>query len=142
MALSVTRARVKERCGITDTSYDTIIDNLITDYVPVIEYAVRVEHMADITAGLQGTLNLGALELICGEFLCLLLREPGAYDELRVGDVMISPLAKPASDAYGLKRQGVARLNAYLKTGSVLSNVDGISSMSGSGGPTGDGGTE
>ena len=34
MAISVSRSRVKERCGIADSAYDSQIDNLIADHLP------------------------------------------------------------------------------------------------------------
>ena len=73
--MTVTRSRVKERCAISDTNYDTTIDNLIADLVPAIEFSVDPLLVASSDTGLQATLNLAALELVCGEFLALRLRE-------------------------------------------------------------------
>ncbi len=117
MALSVTRAKVKERCGITGTTYDAPIDNLITDHVAAVEFAVRPEHIADTgNSGLQATLNLGAMEIVCGEFVEQLYREPGALEMVRLGDFELFP---PSSRHWGLgfdlKAQGWARLAPYLK---------------------------
>ncbi len=70
MALTVTRARVKEKCAIADGTYDATIDNLIAEMVPVVEFAILTSSLADTgNTGLQATLSLGATEVVCGEFL-------------------------------------------------------------------------
>lgn len=112
MAITVTRARVKEKCGITAATYDTLIDNLIADLVPAIEYRVRPEILADATSGLVATLALAALEIVCGEFLAFRLLEPGGTEKVSLVDLQIN---KNLSDAYGLKYQGWARLAPFLK---------------------------
>lgn len=113
MALTVTRARVKEKCGISGTTYDSTIDNLISEMVSVIEYSVRAEHIADTgNAALQATLNLSAAEIICAEFLEQLSREPGASESITIGDLGLTPSDAPAK---ALKSAGWRRLMPYLK---------------------------
>ena len=108
MSLSVTRAKVKEKAGIDVTDFDAAIDNLIADWIPVIEYALLPWALADTgNAGLQATLNLGAAELNAGEFLAQIGRKPGV--------LVLSPLRRVPSDAYGLKEQGAARLRPYVR---------------------------
>lgn len=117
MALSVTRSRIKEKCSIASTTYDTTIDNLIAEQVPVITYAIRDEHIADTgNTGLQATLNLGALEVVCGEILDQIRRETGAMEHVRLGDFELWPaIAKDALGPLGLKEAGWARLKPFLK---------------------------
>ncbi|HRF61142.1 MAG TPA: hypothetical protein PLH94_14660 [Fimbriimonadaceae bacterium] len=116
MSLSVTRAKVKEKAGIDVTDFDAAIDNLIADWIPVIEYALLPWALADTgNAGLQATLNLGAAELIAGEFLAQIGRKPGVLDAIQIGDLVLSPLRRVPSDAYGLKEQGAARLRPYVR---------------------------
>lgn len=119
MSLSVTRARVKEKCGIADTSYDTPIDNIIADYVPAIEFAILDDRIADTTnTGLQATLNLGALEICCGEFVAQRCREPGFADALELDGLSLTPyFEKSARDPSGLVSAGWYRLKPYLKSG-------------------------
>lgn len=112
MSITVTRARVKERCGISAATYDTIIDNLIEDEVPTIEYAVRDEILADPSTGLVATLNIAALEIVCGDFLVFRLIEPGGTEHVSLSALQIN---KNLSDAYGLKHQGRSRLAPFLK---------------------------
>ena len=112
MAITVTRARVKEKCGISAATYDTLIDNLISDMVPAIEYRIRDEVLADGTSGLVATLALSALEIVCGEFLAFRLFEPGGTEKISLADLQIN---KNLSDAYGLKHQGWSRLKPFLK---------------------------
>src|SRR6188474_3217921 len=113
MAITVTRARVKEKCGINGTTYDSTIDNLISEMVGVFEYFIRPEHIADSgNAGLQATLNLGATEIVCAEFLEQLSREPGAAEKLTIGDLSLEPANGPA---FFIRKQGWGRLKPYLK---------------------------
>lgn len=115
MSLTVTRSRVKEKCGIADTSLDTTIDNLITELVPVIEYSIRDEHLNDTgNAGLQATLSLGATEIVCSEILAQTLRPPGAGESIVIAGLSLGAIAD-ADAPSGLKAQGLARLLPYLK---------------------------
>jgi hypothetical protein len=113
MSLSVTRSRVKEKCGIAVTTYDTTIDNLIAEIVPVIQYAIREEHIADTgNSPLQATLNLGATEIVSAEFLDQLGREPGAFETVSLDGFELKPSAAPA---FILRRRGLARLRPFGK---------------------------
>jgi hypothetical protein len=117
MAISVTRSRVKEKCSISSSSYDSTIDNLIAEIVPAITHAIRDEHIADTgNTNLQATLNLGAAEIVCGELLEQIHREAGAMERVRLGDFEIwppSPSVWPG--ALGIKEAGWARLRPFLK---------------------------
>lgn len=116
MALIVTRARVKAKCGLADASQDAAIDALIAEIVPVMEHALLPSAVADTAnAGLQATLNLGATEVVCGEFLAQRMREFGAWERVKVGEFEIAPAARELDDPFGLKAQGWARLSPYLK---------------------------
>ena len=119
MSLSVTRARVKERCGVADTTYDSAIDNVIADYVAAIEFAIESEYIADTAnVGLQATLNLGALEICCGEFYAQRFREPGAGDVLELDGISLRPLFdQSARDPSGLVLAGWSRLAPFSKSG-------------------------
>lgn len=113
MALSVTRARVKEKCGIAATTYDSTIDNLISELSGVLEYFIRPEHIADTgNAGLQATLNLAATEIVCAEFLEQLAREPGAMEKITIGDLALEADLGPSQQ---IRKQGWGRLRPYLK---------------------------
>lgn len=128
MSLTITRARVKEKCGIADTTYDATIDNLILELVPAITYAIRDEHVADTgNAGLQAILTLGATEIVCGEFAAQLLRTPGNGEIARLGGLTIEPLGlgRPV-DPTGLATQGLARLKPFLKSDPSLRLVAAI----------------
>lgn len=130
MALSVARSRVKERCGVADTAYDTVIDHLIADTVPAVEYAIRDELLADTgNAGLQATLNLGALEIVTGEFAALRLREPGGSEHVRVGDLEVVPFrGYDPADPFGQIRHGWRRLRPYLKVDPAVPTFVGMGS--------------
>ena len=117
MALTVTLARVKEKCSLTGTTYDSTITNLINEMAPVIEYAIRDEHLNDTgNAKLQNTLSLGATEIVCAEILEQLQREAGALESVRLGDFALSP-PEPADwpGALSMKDSGWKRLRPYLK---------------------------
>ena len=113
MALTVTRARVKEKCGIAGTTYDATIDALISEMVAVIEYFVRPEFIADTgNTALQATLNLAATEIVCAEFLEQLAREPGASEKVVIGELSLEPTSGPS---FFMRKQGWGRLKPYLK---------------------------
>ena len=128
MSLTVTRARIKEKCGIDDSSYDTPIDNLISDYVAPIEFSVRSEYIADTgNSGLQATLNLAALEICCGEFIAQLLREPGASESVSIEGLTLTPFfTRSARDPSGLIVAGWSRLRPFLKTGIDIGPIAGV----------------
>lgn len=120
MGLSVSREAVKRKCRLEGTDYDLAIDSLISEQVPVIEYAILGEHLENLgDSGLQATLNLGATEIIAGEFLAELVREPGAYEEMEFADFRIGSWfvfqSGVINDPFLLKQQGWARLLPYLK---------------------------
>ncbi len=123
MALTVTRSRVKEKCAIVDSDFDSTIDNLIAEFVPVIEYSLLDSFLADgANTGLQATLNLGAVEIICGELLAQQSREVGATDTIHLGDVSI----KPGCGCFGdLIIKGWSRLRPYLKLDPGLAVANG-----------------
>lgn len=114
MSLSLTRARVKEKCGIAASTYDSTIDNLITELMPVIQFAIRDEHIADTgNAGLQATLSLGTAEIVCAEFLDQLAQEPGASETVTVGELSFTPSDAPQKR---LRQSGWHRLRPYMKS--------------------------
>jgi hypothetical protein len=119
MALSVTLSTVKAKCRITVSDFDTEITNLIDEQLPVIEFAVLAAHIADTgNTNLQNTLNLGAAEVIAGEFLAQTYREPGAWEYMVAGEVEFGtrlPRGSYVDDPFRLKIQGWARLAPYLK---------------------------
>lgn len=98
---------------MTDTSYDTIIDNLISELSPVIEYAIEPGYFSS-DAGIIATINLGATEIVCGEFLTQQARELGATEGMTWNGLEIFG-RKTGDDAANLKAQGAARLNPYLR---------------------------
>lgn len=128
MSLTVTRARIKEKCAVTDSSYDSAIDNIITDYVAAIEFAIRSEYVADTgNSDLQATLNLAALEVCCGEFMAQRYREPGAGESTSIEGVSLTPfLVKSARDPSGLIQSGWNRLKPFLKIGMELGPISGV----------------
>lgn len=130
MSLTVTRAKVKEMCGISTSDYDTPIDNLIADLVPVIEYGVKTEHLSG-PSGLTATLNLGAAEVVAGEFIAQLARQPGFADKIQIGDLLIQPYLAEVPDPSGLKAQGWARLRPYLRVDPALPGFAPVSSAAG-----------
>lgn len=113
MSLTVTRARVKEKCGIADTTYDSTLDNLIAEIVPTLEYVLGAEYLADTgNAPLQATLNLGAAEIVCAEFLEQLARQPGAGETIVLEGFELRPSFEAAAD---LRRRALARLQPFAK---------------------------
>jgi hypothetical protein len=116
VALTVTRSRVKEKLGITDTSRDVAIDNLILELLPVVTFAVTTEAIEDTgNTGLQSTLNLGTTEVVAGEAAAQFAREFGATESVTIGDLSLTPHPCVCGDPTGLLARGWRRLRPYLK---------------------------
>jgi hypothetical protein len=113
MGITVTRARVKEKCGIADSGMDAAIDALILEIVPVVEARIRPEHLADVDAGTVATLALAATEVVAGEVLAQLDRAAGR-GKLRLFGW---EFAFGGPDPSGMIAQGWGRLAPYLGAG-------------------------
>ena len=110
MPITITRARVKEKCNISVATYDATIDNLIAEFSPVIEQTLQTSAVAD--AELTGTLDLGATEIVCGELLAQLRRQENALPPTAeaCGCRSFDP-----TDPSRLVQRGWSRLRPYLK---------------------------
>jgi hypothetical protein len=122
MSLTVTRARVKEKCGVSTTTYDTSIDDLILELVPVLEYQISAQALADSGTGVIATLDLAATEIVCAEFLAERFRELGSTDSVTIGDVRLVP--RDGSDE--LRRRGYDRLRPFLRSDAYMPSRVGI----------------
>lgn len=117
MSLTVTRAAVKAKLGLDTPALDAAIDGLIADWVPVIEFALEPSAVNDPTVGMIKTLDLGATEVVAGEFMAQLARTFGYFDSVKVGDFELRPFFRPnILDPTGLKEQGRRRLRPFLRT--------------------------
>ncbi len=116
MPLTITRSRVKEKCSIADSSFDTTIDNLLAEMRPVLEFSLQDSALASPDSALIATLNLGATEIVCGEFLAQRLWQPGVAETVTLGDLRIQPSATLLDRPALLIRQGYARLQPFMKT--------------------------
>ena len=128
MAITITKADVKRKLMIAtaDTSYDSAIDTLIAELQPAAEYSIDPSYLADTgNAGLQATLKLGVLEVICGEFLEQLLREVGASEQFSIAGMTLGERKESGS---ALMRQGTERLAPYMKARSDSDVVQVMSS--------------
>ncbi|MCC6444108.1 MAG: hypothetical protein IT210_11730 [Armatimonadetes bacterium] len=120
MAIPIVRSDLKELLMIpaSETGYDTAIDNHITRALPVIEYQIRDSSLADVSAGLQATLTLGALEVLAGQFWNQMNREEGA-SEVKIFSLQSDPEGD-FREAKALEEKGWARLAPYLKNADAL----------------------
>ncbi len=128
MAITITRADVKRKCMIpsTDTAHDTDIDALIAEMQPSIQYTIADQYLNDTSnANLQAVLKLGIMEVISGECLQQLYREPGASEGISVGGVSISPRQEHGAK---LIAQGKERLRPFLKATNVSADDAAITS--------------
>lgn len=116
MAIAVTRDAVKRTAAVSSSTWDSQIDALIADLVPVIEYTLSPDALAD--SALEAVLSRGATEIIAGEFLAQRLREEGATESFEAGSVRVGESPQPRADLgdpYGLIQRGWARLMPFLK---------------------------
>lgn len=119
MSLTVTRARVKEKCAIAEATFDATIDNLISEMTPVITYAIASAHLGD--SALATTLDLGATEIVCGEFLAQKKRLENA--EMPAGG---STRPFDPTDPSRLVARGWKRLRPYLKVDPSFAVTGGV----------------
>lgn len=117
MSLNISFTRVKDKCMLSGTTYDSALAALISEMAPTLEYAIAPEWIAATSdTGLQATLNLGATEIVVGEMLAQIARTPGWLDAVNVGDLHLVPPARfDPLDPFGMKSQGWARLRPYLR---------------------------
>jgi hypothetical protein len=133
LGITVTRARVKDKCAISVTTYDTTIDNLIAEMGAAVTYALKPEYVGGgLDANLQATLDLGATEIVCGELMAQLCREPGATEAIALGTIQIWSIKRGSiNDPYLLIEAGWTRLRPFLRLDAnvptysrILSNTD------------------
>jgi hypothetical protein len=126
MAINISRVDVKRKCMIpvSDTAYDSQIDSLISEMKPGIEYDIAEVYLNNTSnTALQATLALGTLEIISGEFLEQLSREPGAMEQFSIAGVNIGERREKGQL---LKTQGQARLAPYQKGNQPMMSETGI----------------
>jgi hypothetical protein len=108
---------VKEKCSLTVSTYDSTIDSLIVEQGAAISYALKPEYIGDgLDANLQATLDLGATEVVCGELMAQICREPGATEGIALGEIQIWPTKRGSmNDPYLLIEAGWTRLRPFLR---------------------------
>ena len=112
MPLTISLEAVRSKCGLADTDFDSLILALIAEQRPAIEEMIRPDAMS----GSLVVLNLGATEIVAGEFLAQLCRQPGWSDQIVVQGLAIHPyVGRDPLDPFGLKAQGWGRLRGYLR---------------------------
>ena len=123
MSLTITSTWIKEIAGVSTSDYDSLITSLITRWEPVIEHRIEDGHLATSDTDLRATIDLAANEIVAGELLAIIRREPGGSETVVLGEVEIRPwLGKDPLDPFGLKRSGWSRLDPYLKQVGELSS--------------------
>ena len=126
MPLTVTLAGVKAKAAIADTTYDTAATALIAELVPGLEFWLQPAALASSDTRLTGLLDSAATEYVAGDLLAQIGREPGALDDLTVGDVTLKARwSGDMMDPSGLKASAAARLAPFLRT-DVVASVTGL----------------
>lgn len=115
MAFNITVAMVQQLSGVASGVYDTQITFLIGLISEPYVLAVDPEYALD--GGAFQLMSLAATEMVAGEFVAWLYRQPAFADELDFGTVSIRPyVGLNPNDPSGLKAQGMARMRPYLRT--------------------------
>lgn len=125
MAFNVTISAVQQLAGVPATTYDSQISFLISLITE--PYTLAVEPAFSADGGAFMMMSLACTEMVAGELLAWLGRQPGASDQLDFGMLSVRPVAvKDPNDPSGLKAQGVARMRPYLRSDpkSGLLNTD------------------
>lgn len=126
MALTVTLAGVKAKAALSDTTYDTAATALIAELVPGIEFWLEPGALGSTDTRLTGILDSAATEFVAGDLLAQIGREPGALDDLSVGDLSLKARwSGDVKDPSGLKASAALRLAPFLRT-DVVAAVTGL----------------
>lgn len=129
MPLTVTLAGVKAKAALADTTYDTAATALIAELVPGLEFWIEPSALASSDARLTGLLDSAATEFVAGDLLAQIGREPGALDDLTVGDMTLKARwSGDVRDPSGLKASAATRLAPFLRT-DVVSSVTGLAGV-------------
>jgi hypothetical protein len=110
----ITSDDVKAHSGIAadDASYDDALDELVTMLMPVLEFAVLPEALAD--EDLLPTLELAFVEVLTGEHFARRARAEATFETVTIGPLSIKPPVNLV-DPSGLIDRGMSRLRPYLK---------------------------
>lgn len=116
MTLTILPDRVKAKSGLTGPEFDAEIAALVAELGPVIEASIDPCFLSpDAGSGVRAVLELGATEVVAGELLEQMWREPGALDRVSVGPVSVQPPSiEVLRHVLGLRERGWARLAPYL----------------------------
>lgn len=112
---SVTKVEVKERANITESTYDTAIENLISLMEPGLQYAIDPTYSETSDTNLQKLLKEGILEQIAGETLCLKARGWTPEDAVSVGGISVDPAGMATHPDFKMGQELIARGEARLR---------------------------
>lgn len=112
---------------VTGTADDTLINNLIGDFIPALRAALLPAVVQSEDTDLQGLINFAACEWVCGEYLSIRLRADGALDSIALGGAELTAFRFELADPFGLKAQANARLAPYLRGSPVTPGARGVS---------------
>ncbi|MBL8049201.1 MAG: hypothetical protein JNJ45_11025 [Chthonomonas sp.] len=114
MAFNVTVAQVQQLAGVPSGTYDTQISFLITLITE--PYTLAVDPALALDGGAFQMMSLACVEMVAGELVAWLYRQPGYADELDFAMISVRPYAGlNPNDPSGLKAQGMGRMHPYLR---------------------------
>ena len=121
----MTLAGVKAKAALSDTAYDTAATALIAELVMGLEFWIEPAALESSDTRLTSILDSAATEFVAGDLLAQIGREPGALDDLTVGDITLKARwSGDVRDPSGLKASAAARLAPFLRT-DVVATVTG-----------------
>lgn len=108
---------VKAKLGIasSDTTWDSKISDIVSEYSPVVENAIDPSFLVVVNTNEYLTLVAAYNEIICGEVQHLIWREPGAMDLVNIGDLQLTPPGLTKLQFLDMRAIGWARLKPFLK---------------------------
>lgn len=114
--ITVSAVRVRKKARLDET-YDADIQETIDEMVPYIESKIEQEYLDTEDTNIQAIINLGATEIIVGEFLGELIGEEEEVD-LTLGPIKVSEKNKSKEKTITSNdwiNKGWKRLKLYLK---------------------------
>lgn len=119
LTIPITELRRLAGIDASDTSQDAALAQVQAAEQEAAEYALDPAALAAAPSddGLRATLTLGVAEILAGSFLGQQARAPGAGDDIRFGDVALSPSRTQGAVQIGeaLTQRGAARLAPYRR---------------------------
>ena len=116
--LTVDKTRVAKKLKLDPTEHEGNIDALIAEMLPLISLKIETEYLETADANIQSILNLGATEIVTGEYLKEMANSEEDSDSFTAGIVKVGEnkaVQNRGKRANEWIESGWSKLKDYLK---------------------------